>query len=285
MQETDLLKIIRFDSSFDNSKKEMLLALPLNWDKNKRYNLIISPHFLGATYFENYYLGSSVMLEPFKGWQGVASKYDVIIIIPLGHGRIHDQVSLAYEGQMKDLSELPKILELNGYRIGKVYAGGISMGGMETLTLVGKYPEIFTAAFSYNGIADLDAWYDDIINGYTDRKMLDMEVPKLIIEETGSVPQNNKKEYLKRSAVNYIDNLAKVPLMIYWSEKDSIVVNQQTKQSKMLADKIRSINPRAEIFDYDHTYDHGFTDFTAEEKIRCHEFCDFDKATRWLLNY
>jgi len=47
----------------------------------------------------------------------------------------------------------------------------------------------------------------------------------------------------------------------------------------MLADKIRLNHPDAEIFD------HGFKEFNAEEKIRCHEFCDFDKATEWLLNY
>jgi len=285
MEETDLLKIMRFDSSFDNSKKEMLLALPLRWDINKRYNLIISPHFFGATYFENYYLGAASMIEPFKGWQGIASKYNVLIAIPLGHGRVLDRISLAYEGQMKDLSELPYLLELKGYKIGKVYAGGISMGGMETLTLVGKYPKIFTAAFSYNGIADLSSWYEDIIAGKTDKKMIDMSVPKLIIEEIGSTPQKNQEEYLKRSAINYIENLSKVPIMIYWSEKDSIVVNQQTKQTKMLADKIRLNNPKAEIFDYNHTNDHGFKYFNAEERIKCHEFCDFEQATKWLLNY
>jgi hypothetical protein len=285
MQETDLLKIIKFKSEYDNSEKELLLALPLKWKRNKKYNLIISPHFFGATYFENYYMGSAEMIEPFMGWKGVASKYDVIVAIPMGHGRVFDRISLAFEGQILDLSKFPGILESMGYKIKKVYAGGISMGGMETLTLVGKFPEIFSAAFSYNGIADLSAWYKDVSDGCTDKKMLEMEVLKLVSEETGNTPEKNKEEYLKRSALGYIKNLAATPLMIYWSSMESIVVNQKTKQSKMLADKIRSDYPSSEVYDYDHSFDHGFKDFSAEEKIRCHEFCDFEKATQWLLNY
>ncbi len=285
MQETDLLKIITFNSEYDNTKREMLLALPLKWDKNKKYSLVISPHFFGATYFENYYLGAAAMIEPFLGWKGLASKYNVMVAIPYGHGRVRDRESLAYEGQIYDLSKFPAMLESIGYRINKVYAGGISMGGMETLTLAGKFPEIFSAAFSYNGIADLSAWCEDVENGKTDKKMMEMEVTKLVSEETGSTPDKNKKEYLKRSAVNYIENLSKIPLMIYWSSMESIVVSQKTKQSKMLADKIRLNYPEAEIFDHDHSFDHGFKEFNAEEKIRCHEFCDFDKATEWLLNY
>ena len=285
MQETDLLKIIKFNSEYDNTDKELLLALPLKWERSKKYNLIISPHFFGATYFENYYMGAAAMIEPFMGWRGVASKYDVMVAIPLGHGRVYDRASLAYEGQIQDLSKFPEMLESMNYKIKKVYAGGISMGGMETLTLVGKFPKIFSAAFSYNGIADLSAWYEDVENGKTDKKMLDMGVLKLVSEETGTTPYKNKEEYLKRSAINYIKNLSEVPLMIYWSSMESIVVNQKTKQSKMLADEIKSNYPDAEIFDYDHSFDHGFKEFNAEEKIRCHEFCDFDKAAQWLLSY
>lgn len=285
MQETDLLKIIKFNSEYDNTVKELLLALPLKWKKSKKYNLIISPHFFGATYFENYYMGSSAMIETFSGWRGLASKYNVMVAIPLGHGRVYDRMSLAHEGQIQDLSKFPGMLELMEYKINKVYAGGISMGGMETLTLVGKFPKIFSAAFSYNGIADLSAWYEDVVDNKTDKKLQDMEVPKLVFEEIGYTPDKNKEEYLKRSAVNHIKNLSGIPLMIYWSSMESIVVNQQTKQSKMLADKIKSNYPDAEIFDYDHSFDHGFKEFNAEEKIRCHEFCDFDKATQWLLNY
>lgn len=285
MQETDLLKIIKFNSEYDNTDKELLLALPLKWKKSKKYNLIISPHFFGATYFENYYMGSSAMIETFSGWRGLASKYNVMVAIPLGHGRVYDRMSLAYEGQIQDLSKFPEMLESVGYRINKVYAGGISMGGMETLTLIGKFPEIFSAAFSYNGIADLSSWYEDVVNGKTDKKMLGMEILKLVSEEIGGTPQENEEEYLKRSAVSYIENLSKVPLMIYWSSMESLVVNQKSKQSKMLADKIRLNYPDAEIFDYDHSFDHGFSEFNAEERIRCHEFCDFDRATEWLLNY
>jgi len=93
------------------------------------------------------------------------------------------------------------------------------------------------------------------------------------------------EEYRKRSAVNYIDNLTKVPLMIYWSSKDSIVTNQDSKQGKKLYDLIKDRNNSSQVYEYDHSFDHGFNDFNSEERIKCHEFCDFDEATKWLLNF
>jgi len=285
LKETDFLNIIEFDSIFDGSKRELLISKPLNFDKNKKYNLFISPHFFGATYFENYYMGASAMLEPFKGWRGVSSKLNIIIAIPLGHGRAYDRMSLAYEGQIEDLASIPGFLEASGYKIGKVYAGGISMGGMETLTLAGRFPEMFSAVFSFNGIADLAAWCEDVEMKNTDKKMVEMEVSKLVNEEVGGSFHDKRGEYNKRSAINYVDNLAKVPTMIYWSSMESIVVNQELKQTKKLAEIIKHKDPLAKVYDYDHSFDHGFTKFDEAERIRCHEFCDFEEAAKWALSF
>ena len=72
--------------------------------------------------------------------------------------------------------------------------------------------------------------------------------------------------------------------MIYWSRKDSIVVNQESRQSKYLHDLIKSRFPHANVHEYDHSQDHGFHAFDAEECIRCHEFSDFAVAVKWLLS-
>ncbi len=282
---TDNLRIIVFTSKFDNSKRELLLSLPCEYSASKEYPLIISPHFFGATFFENYYLGAAAMKEKFNGWRGISDSFGILIAMPLGHGRIHDRASMGYEAQIDDMAHIPEVLGAAGFKIGKKYAGGISMGAIETLTCVGRYPELFSAAFSFNAITDLEAWYYDVIAGETDKIIIKSGLLDLFLEEVGGAPQEKKIEFLKRSPANYIENLSKVPLMIYWSAMDSIVVNAETKQSKKLADQIRDTYPGSQIYDTDTAIGRNVKVFDRDEKIKIHEYCDFRQATEWLLQY
>ncbi len=282
---TDNLRIIVFTSKFDNTRREFLLSLPCDYSASKKYPLIVSPHFFGATFFENYYLGASGMKEKFHGWRGISDSFNILIAIPLGHGRIHDRASMAYEAQIDDMAYIPEVLESAGFKIGKKYAGGISMGAMETLTCVGRYPELFSAAFSFNAITDLEAWYYDIVEGKTDRLIIESGLLDLFLEEIGGTPLEKKGEFLKRSPANYMENLSKVPLMIYWSAMDSLVVNAVTKQSKKLADQIRSTYPASQIYDKDTALGRNVKVFDKDERIKIHEYCDFRAATQWLLQY
>jgi hypothetical protein len=282
---TDNLRIIVFTSKFDKTKRELLLSMPSGYSALKEYPLIISPHFFGATFFENYYLGAAAMKEKFNGWRGISDSFDVLVAIPFGHGRIHDKASMAYEAQIDDMAYMPELLESAGFKIGKKYAGGISMGAIETLTCVGRYPELFSAAFSFNAITDLEAWYYDILDGKTDRLIIESGLLDLFLEEVGGTPEGKKEEFLKRSPVNYIENLSKVPLMIYWSAMDSLVVNAETKQSKKLADQIRNTYPASQIYDVDTALGRNVKVFDRDERIKIHEYCDFRAATEWLLQY
>jgi hypothetical protein len=282
---TDNLRIIVFTSKFDNTRRELLLSLPCDFSALKEYPLIISPHFFGATFFENYYLGSAAMKEKFNGWRGVSDSFNILVAIPLGHGRINDRASMAYEAQIDDMAYIPELLESAGFKIGKKYAGGISMGAIETLTCVGRYPELFSAAFSFNAITDLEAWYYDILEGKTDRLIIESGLLDLFLEEMGGTPSEKKDEFLKRSPANYIENLSKVPLMIYWSSMDSLVVNAETKQSKKLADQIRNKYPTSKIYDKDTALGRNVKVFDRDERIKIHEYCDFRAATEWLLQY
>jgi len=144
----------------------------------------------------------------------------------------------------------------------------------------------FKSGFSFNGICDLAAFHDDIVNNAgVDQKLVDMEVDKLIADEVGGTPGECPEEYANRSAVNYVDNLAKTNLMLYWSSKESIVVNNEQHQSRRLYDLIKTADPESPVYEHAHSYEHGFSEFTAEERIRCHEYSDFDLAMKWLLSY
>ena len=282
----DNLKTIKFISNYNNTSSELLLSLPLDFKSDKVYPLIISPHPFGWSNFENFAHGAADLIQPFNGWVGISDKFKVIIALPLGHGRVFNKVSLGWEAQIKDLVSIPKILEDIDIKIkeSKIYICGLSMGGMEALTTLGMYPETFKAGFSFNGITDLGAWYDDIVNERTDKKLLEIQIDKLIVEEIGGKPNECIEEYNKRSPINYIDNLAKSNFMIYWSSKESIVVNQKSKQGKKLYNLIKNKNPNSQVYEHDHSYDHGFNNFDAEELIKCHEYSDFEIAIKWFLS-
>jgi predicted peptidase len=283
----DNLKTVEFTSRHDKSSRLLLISLPLDFDEDKKYPLVISPHPFGWSNFENFASGTPDLLQSFRGWTGISENYKVIIALPYGHGKIYDKISLGWEAQIEDMISIPEILFHMNISIHKkkVYLCGLSMGGMETLTALGKYPDNFTAGFCFNAIADLARWYEDIVNNRTDEKLIEFGIDKMIIEELGGTPSDFPEEYDKRSAINYVDNLAKTNLMIYWSSMESIVVNQGLSQSKHLFDVIKSKYPESNVYEKDHSYDHGYKNFNAEERIRCHEYSDYDLAVRWLLNF
>jgi predicted peptidase len=281
----DNLRTLNFISDYDNSERGLLISFPLNFNKDKQYPLIISPHPFGWSNFENFYGGTADLLYAFKGWTGISERYKIIIALPSGHGRFHEKISLAWEAQIEDLISIPEILNNANIKINKdkMFICGLSMGGMETLTTLGKYPNILKAGFCFNAIADLNAWYNDVKQGNTDQKLVDMDILSLVNEELGGTPEELQEEYIKRSAVSYIDNLTEANLMIYWSSKESVVPNQENSQGKKLYDLIKLRNPNAKTYEHDHTYDHGFDKFGNDERMKCHEYSDFNLATKWFL--
>jgi dipeptidyl aminopeptidase/acylaminoacyl peptidase len=283
----DNLRTTTFKSPYDGSERELLVSLPVTFKTSRSYPLVVSPHPFGWSHFENYAKGAADLLEPFRGWAGISEKYQVVIALPFGHGRALERVSLGWEAQIEDLAAMPRILEEAGVRVksDKVYIAGLSMGGLETLTALGKHPDTFRAGVCFNGISDLAAFYDDVVSGVTDQKLRDMGVAKVVAEEVGGTPEQQPDEYRRRSAVNYVDALATTNLMIYWSSRESAVTNQESKQTRHLCDEIKAKNPDANVHEHDHSFEHGFSRFDGPERIRCHEFCDFERAAHWLLNY
>lgn len=286
MKFKDNLKTVSFLSKHDSTVRELLVSLPLELNTNKKYPLVISPHPFGFSNFENFIYGTPELLYPFSGWSGLSEKYQSIIVFPLGHGRFYEKISLGWQAQIEDFIQIPEILKSCGLKIdeNKLFICGLSMGGMEALTAMGMYPGIFKAGFSFNGVVNLRKWFEDIINKNVDKKLSEMDVDKLVINEVGGSPEIIPLEYDKRSAINYINNLSKANLMIYWSSRDSAVPNQEAYQGKRLYDLIKKVNPKANVFEYDHTFDHGFEEFGPDECIKCHEYNDFNLAMDWFFS-
>lgn len=247
--------------------------------------MVIAPHPITWTSAEDYFGGvSDLFKKEHLGYRGLADKYQMIIALPHGHHRKEVLCSLAYEGQMNDLAFIPDLLEENNFFVDRkrIYCCGLSMGGQESLMLAGKFPELVTAAVVFNPIVDLAAWYEDTANSPM-KELLELSV--LIKNEVGGTPLEKPEAYNVRSPISYVNSLSKVPLLIFWSEKDSLVPRQEKKHSYKLFQTIKELNSLAPISEFNHTVIHHCVNYSTLDGFIIHEWCDYDWALNWLSHF
>jgi hypothetical protein len=135
-----------------------------------------------------------------------------------------------------------------------VYAVGPSMGGQEALLLAARYPDRIAAAASIDGLADLAAHFYQMPcpKGSGRRVLAEMTV------ECGGTPAQQPSSYAQRSPLSYAQDLALdgVPLGLWWSRRDRVVVDQDSRQSGLLYRTIRRLNPAAPIREIVSDYRH-----------------------------
>jgi predicted esterase len=118
----------------------------------------------------------------------------------------------------------------------RVYVIGLSMGGLTTLTVAAKYPDIFAAAVPWKPITDLSAWYDHIYDNMSDmeigffldelRHEIDLECRKNDDPDEVNgcgTPASSPFEYERRSPMQMPSNLRLMPITIWHDEVDRLV--------------------------------------------------------------
>jgi pimeloyl-ACP methyl ester carboxylesterase len=208
----------------------------------------------------------------------------VIIAMPHGHHHHEDLCSLAGPAQIADLVFLIDGLAEFGFEVDprKVYACGLSMGGLESLVLAGKHPDRITAAVAFNPIVDLAAWHDDLAASDVP-EIREYNTAARIAREVGGTPAEAPAAYAQRSATNFAEGLAQVPTMIFWSEHDLIVPRQVTHHTYLLYRQVKELDVNAPFSEYNHTRMHGPLELDQATRWQLHEWCDYDLALRWLL--
>ena len=277
-------KTLGFISNFD--KKECFVDIYMPSDPvNKPLPLVIAPHPITWTSAEDYFGGvSDLKKKEHLGYHGLSDKYQIFIAMPHGHHRKKEYCSLAYDGQMEDMAYIPNLLEKNNFPIDKkrIYCCGLSMGGQESLVFAGRFPSLVAAAVVFNPIVDLAAWYEDSESSTTEEFL---EFAAFMNIEVGGSPTENPDAYSKRSPIHYINSLSQVPLLIFWSEKDSLVPRQEEKHSYRLFRAIKEKNCSAPISEFNHTVIHHYVDYSPLERYMIHEWCDYDWALNWLSHF
>jgi poly(3-hydroxybutyrate) depolymerase len=137
-------------TAHNGTTRSAYVVLPARYgpDKNEPLPVIISPHGRNANGLSNTrYFGDL----PARGRFAVIS--------PDGMGRRFGLKSYAFKGQIDDLARMPQLalraLPWLRLDLERVYALGSSMGGQETLMLVGRHPDLLAGAAAMDSVTDL----------------------------------------------------------------------------------------------------------------------------------
>ncbi|HEU0248322.1 MAG TPA: prolyl oligopeptidase family serine peptidase [Gaiellaceae bacterium] len=224
--------------------------------------LVISPHGRGVRARTNARL-----------WRELPARGPFAVICPGGMGRRLPLHSWGWTGQIDDLARMPSILRdaRPWLRIDaeRVYAVGGSMGGQETLLLLGRHPRLLAGAVAFDSVTDFGLRYRQFARLARTRAL-----QGLARIEVGGTPSTNPQAYRLRSPMHWIEEIARagVPLEMWWSDADEIVVDQHT-QSARFFEELRALGPRARVEKVTGSWSH-----TAESYARL----QLPGAVSWL---
>ena len=210
--------------------------------------LVISPHGRGLNGQANSIL-----------WGNLPGRGTFAVINPDARGRRVAGHSWGYAGQIADLARMPEILRttLPWLRIDRtrIYAFGGSMGGQETLLLLARDPDLLAGAAAFSSVTDLALQYknfDRVRCKNACRVLLGTQfgsnLRKIARREIGGGPGERPAAYAARSPFTYARGIAAscVPLQLWWSVSDQIVVDQQSQSGKLFW-QLRKLNPHANV--------------------------------------
>jgi pimeloyl-ACP methyl ester carboxylesterase len=226
--------------------------------RHPRLPLVISPHGRGITGRANAHL-----------WGSLPAEGGFAVVSPDGQGRVLALQSWGAPGQIDDLAKMPSIVErtLPWLRIDhrRIYAVGGSMGAQESLLLLARYPHLLAGVAAFDAVTDFALQYHEFPRLGCDKRCLAQLKGKIgdmlqgmARREVGGPPSAAPMAWRVRSPLTYVRRIAtsRVPLELWWSVKDAIVLDQ-ARQTKRLYDLIRRLVPNAPVAAYEGYWRHS----------------------------
>jgi pimeloyl-ACP methyl ester carboxylesterase len=237
----------------DGLNRQATVLLPAGYrpGANPPLPLVISPHGRGGTGRSNA-----------RFWGDLPTTGHFAVVNPDGMGRRLGAFSYGYVGQIDDLARMPQIVTraLPWVRLdrSRIYALGSSMGGQETLLLVARHPRLLAGAAAMDSVTDLALRYQQAPGVRTSPEFLKRWgstvgacLQSAMQREVGGTPATTPRAFAARSPLSLATAIARsgVPLQIWWSRVDRIVINQKT-QSGALYRTLRRLGTQAPVRAY-----------------------------------
>ena len=245
---TDLVRRLAIDyRAHDGLRRVAIVVLP-RWygpRDDPPLPLVISPHGSGIEPQENA-----------RRWGNLPALGRFAVVNPDGQGRRLELYSWGSPGEIADLARMPAIVQqaLPWLHVAphRVYAIGGSMGGQETLLLLATHPHLLAGAVSFDAPTNMAARYASFPELRDGQRL--QQLARL---EFGGIPRVAGEAWADRSPIDYSRELAfsDVPLELWWSTHDRIVVDQRA-QSGLLFRAIQRLNPTAPVVQVVGTWQH-----------------------------
>ena len=235
----------------DGRTTQAVVLLP-SWyspQNNPTIALVISPHGRGGRGRTNA-----------KLWGDLPTVGGFAVVNPDGEGaHLSGRFSWGAKGEIDDLARMPQILHdaLPWLHIDlhRVYAVGGSMGGQETLLLLGEHPHLLAGAVAVDPLVDFALQYTNFAKLPCDATCMagwngpvGLKLQQFARREVGGTPTTAEKQFAARNVLNYATSIADsgVPLQIWWTRTDAIILHSELHSGR-LVERIRQINPRAPL--------------------------------------
>jgi pimeloyl-ACP methyl ester carboxylesterase len=242
-------------SAHNGARRAAYVLLP-RWygpKNNPLIPLIISPHGRGLSGRVN----SAI-------WGNLPAAGPFAVVSPDGQGRRLTRYSWGFPGQIADLARMPAIVQRElpwlHLDLSKIYAFGGSMGGQETLLLVARYPRLLAGAAVFDAVTDLALQYRHFPRLRCGKRCqktragarpLGKFLQSLARQEIGGPPGKRPRAYAVRSPFTYAPEIAFscVPLQVWWSVSDQVVVDQQQHSGRLFWE-LKRLNRNAPIYGF-----------------------------------
>jgi poly(3-hydroxybutyrate) depolymerase len=223
--------------------------------------LVISPHGRGVPPGDNA-----------KWWRDLPGDGGFAVVCPGGMGRRLQLRSWGWRGQIADLARMPGAVRqaFPWLRIDlrRIYAVGGSMGGQETLLLLGQHPQLLAGAVAFDSVTNFYLRYYEFAELRGGRA-----VQALARFEVGGTPKTNPLGYVLRSPNEWNRQIAAsgVPLQLWWSTADKVV--DQRRQSPAFHEALVRLHPRGPLEPVTGSWSHTSGTYS---------FLQLPGAVRWL---
>jgi pimeloyl-ACP methyl ester carboxylesterase len=255
------VRVVKIHYRAHNGKRRNAYVVLPAWYGRKKHPplpLVISPHGRGITGRANARL-----------WGALPARGGFAVVSPDGQGRVLGLQSWGALGQIEDLARMPRILgrALPWLHVDrqKIYAVGGSMGAQESLLLLARHRHLLAGVAAFDAVTDFALQYREFPRLSCDKRCLTQlrgaignMLQALARREVGGSPSKAKLAWRLRSPITFVRRIATshVPLELWWSSKDAIVLDQ-ARQTKRLYDEIRRLNPNAPVAAYQGYWRHS----------------------------